>query len=61
MGAIEIFSNDVKKTVKRLGHNTEFDKAIVFGLNDLVRHGQQQVSVVEEGEAAVSLEGQIGL
>jgi len=51
----------LKKTVKRHGHNTEFDKAIVFGLNDLVRHGQQQVSVVEEGEAAVSLEGQIGL
>jgi len=32
-----------------------------FGLNDLLKHEWQQASVAEEGEAAVSLEGRIGL
>jgi len=30
---------------------------MIFGLNDLLKHGLQQASVAEEGEAAVSLEG----
>jgi len=30
-------------------------------LNDLLKHELQQASVAEEGEAAVSLEGRIGL
>jgi len=48
---------DKLKPRKIYGHDTEFDKAISFDLNDLLKHELQQASVSEEGEAAVSLDG----
>jgi len=37
------------KSRKRHGYNTEFNKAITFDLNDLLKHEQQQVSVAGRG------------
>jgi len=39
------------------GDDTEINKALPFKITGLLRQERQQVSVAEEGEAAVSLEG----